>query len=88
MVQSVAEFQHALGPEGYNPTDMKKWQEEVDIITTGNVNIIGDNDEDFPNSESQMDIDFITGLNPSLSTTFWMNENWMLQLYKFFYLIL
>ena len=79
MVQSVAEFQHALGPEGYNPNDMKKWQEEVDIITTGNVNIIGDNDEDFPNSESQMDIDFITGLNPSLSTTFWMNENWMLQ---------
>ena len=37
---------------------MKKWQEEVDIITTGNVNIIGDNDEDFPNSESFKTISF------------------------------
>lgn len=30
--QSVAEFQHALGPEGFNPDDLKKWQKEAIII--------------------------------------------------------
>ena len=79
--QAVAEMQHALGPEGFDPNNLKTYQ------TTFNLSdsllpktVIGHNDGIDSTGECTMDTDLISSVAQGAPTTFWMVDEWMYEL--------
>ena len=79
---AVAELQHALGPEGFDPADIDQWQQAMLLPHSVQPSAIfgGHNDGFDPTGECTLDVDMIGGVAQGALTTFWMNPEWIYEL--------
>jgi subtilase family serine protease len=68
--QSVAEF---LG-QYTSMEDMNKFVEIFDVIQT-DIKVVGFNNQSLPGGEATLDIEYIIGVAPNVTTTFWSLGN-------------
>ena len=80
-IQAVAEMQHALGPEGFDPDNLNKYQQSFfltqSLLPTS---VVGVNDGIDPTGECTMDTDLISSIAQGSPTIFWMVDEWMFEL--------